>query len=214
MDYSVNRLTPLRGGQTPGAGKNLLPLTKGNVWQMKHTDWPEPYRLEVVGPTRKKGASGIEVRISRGENPNGHEIYRREGGKMLLVAFSEFSDYVAGLVGPVTLTPALPLWAEPASVGATLNWKGAVDIDGDRKTATATSRVVRAERIVTATGPVTAYRIETTITLTKRGDDTRFRRLLWLAPGVGFVQRSTTSLGFGPDQPKEEYATLQSRRVR
>jgi hypothetical protein len=186
MAYLTSPLTD----PTPGAGKNLLPLTKGNVWQLEGDS--DVVRYEVLGDTLRKDVSGVELRatVNRGEVL--WEILRRQGPVVLLAAVSvtAASATDARQAPLAVLTPALPLWKEPVTLGDSWDWTGTISRRGPAR---GVSRVSGRERVVTPAGPFTAYLIETLIAA--RDDDWRYQSLTWLFPGVGIVRRNALPAG-------------------
>lgn len=190
MEYLTSPLTD----PTPGAGKNLLPLTKGNIWQL-HSVSPEGvvYRWESLGDYRKDGVVGTELRLAINGVPVAREIYRREGPVTLLAAASGVQGPMPdGSDAPLAIfAPAIPLWKEPAALGESVNWSGNVILQGKRMAAKGISRVSGKERVRTPAGLFTTYLIET-IVETK---DWHYQTLTWFSPAWALFNAIPWELG-------------------
>jgi hypothetical protein len=185
--------TPLEGEDTKGVSQSLLPLTKGNSWQMtsyvpqdnlKNSD-----KITMVGPITIDGFAGTEVTIQRDGKKWRREAYRLVNNELQLIAAQdENSDLMR-------YNPPIPLLKYPVHEGDSVGWSGSFRLGKTELPAQALSRISGTEKIKTPAGVFTTYRVDTVLVVTQGENEIRFPVVRWLSPGVGFVRRGYADKG-------------------
>ena len=185
-------LTASLGEQTTLTQRdNLLPLKKGNVWQMRSSSQGRRSddAITVIGPTQVGGLPTTEVEVRRFGAKWRREFYTDNASGLYLAAMQDETSPV------MPLKPPLALINYPAHEGSTVDWSGTITLSGVEYPATAYSRVSAQEPVTTAAGKFKTVRIDTVIVMNSNGREIRFPSVRWMAPSVGFVRRGFADRG-------------------
>lgn len=189
LPFLTTPLTSSSGDE--GLQKNLLPLVKGNNWQMRTATRGQRYTdtTTVSGISSVPGVPGYELTMLRNGQKWRREFYKQDPTGLYLTGMQDETSPL------MTLNPPVPLVEYPFREGQSWLWHGTLTLKSTPYPATAYSRISAEEAITTSAGQFKTVRIDTIIILTANGQDIRFPSVRWLAPNVGFVRRGFADKG-------------------
>ena len=190
MSYLTTSLHTV--GLPDSAKDNLLPLVKGDTWNMRSVCDGKASNdtLTVVGETVLDGGrKSTEIDINREGSPWRKEFYVSTPAGVFLDAMKDETSPL------MTMDSSVPLIRFPLHEGDEYSWRGTILLSGKRVPATAYSRLSQFQVLTLHGGRFKSCRIDTIISLVLQGRDVRFPSVRWFAPQVGFVQRSFADKG-------------------
>lgn len=166
---------------------NLLPLQVGSVWEMSGTAQGRAVsdEIRVLGPATVGPETGTLLGIYRYKKLWRREVYTNDTRGLRLLAFGEDKEALLALSPPLTVCSA------SVHEGDALPWNGEIIFKKQRFKAHGFSRCSGQDSLRIRLGSYVANRIETVITMERPNDSPlHFPSIRWLAPGLGFIQRS------------------------
>lgn len=172
---------------------SAFPLTPGDHWVLtvQNGDKTSEEEMVVAAPGSVPGVtlsnpSDAIVEMKHNGKVDRIEIYRSNSQGLWLLK--------AGHPGNLmTVNPPIPLFRRPIVEGDTVPWRGVLNFENANAPGTALSRVSGRVTVSTPNGNFGAYRLDTIIDTSSRGQALSLPVTRWIAPGVGLVQQKLLS---------------------
>lgn len=169
----------------------LLPLAKGNYWEMEASSGGQTFRerMIVTGPMQVGKEAGMQVQILRGGQLWRIEVYQNKGKGLYLLGFGRNKADL------LVLQPPFPISRAEVKEGESLAWKGTVLLQGKPFRASGYSRITSSDNVTITLGRLQAYRLDSVVTMQQPDGPLHFPNARWLNPGIGFIRRGYADNG-------------------
>jgi hypothetical protein len=198
----IGYLKDPQNGLSKTSSRSLLPLVTGNYWEMTAVSEKNKTkdRIEVVGPIKVMGQSGLLVKLLRNGILWRQEVYRNDSTGIWLLAFGEKQAEL------LQLDPPIHLLESSFREGDEINWKGNILFKSKRYDAIGYCRITSQETLQTKIGRFQAYRLDSVISMIRPNDiPLHFPSRRWLSRDIGFIRRSYADGGRPAVQDLDRY---------